>query len=253
MALMSTKIGYSTGIVNGYLTGNAAVISRSFYRPMLEDVVNRIEERLKALGISATKASKQAGLSEDAIRNMKRALESNDRKGVSTRTISALAPVLQTTTSWLLDGIDADGKVSLVRIIGRVGANADDEIVMTSAQEAFDYTLPPPGGTTESVALEVHGHSMRGFADDGALIYFEIQRTPPTPDMLSHVAIVETEDGRVLLKRLLRGSGPGLYDLESTNGPTIRDVRLRWAAEPTAIVPPKHAQKIIRRHGEEAA
>lgn len=253
MALMSTNIGFSTGSVNGYLTGNAPLPCRSFYRVMLEDVVNRIEERLRAVGISATRASKQAGLSEDAIRNMKRALENNERKGVSTRTISALAPVLQTTTSWLLDGIDSEGNAPLVRIIGRVGANADDEIVMTSAHEAFDFTLPPPGGTSDSVALEVHGHSMRGFADDGALIYFEIQRTPPTADMLGHVSIVETEDGRVLLKRLLRGSGPGLYDLESSNGPTITDVRLRWAAEPTAIVPPKHAQKIIRRHGEDAA
>lgn len=143
--------------------------------------------------------------------------------------------------------------VALVRIIGRVGANPDDQIVMTSAQESYDYVPLPPGGTTDSVALEVHGHSMRGFADDGSLIYFEIQRTPPSEDMLGNIVIVETLDGRVLLKRLLRGSERGLFDLESANGPTLHDVRLAWAAEPTAIIPPKQARKIIRRGGEEAA
>jgi hypothetical protein len=60
---------------------------------------------------------------------------------------------------------------------------------------------------------------MRGVADDGALIYFEDQRTPPTPDMLGHVVVVETDTDEVLVKRLLRGSRPGLYDLESVAGP----------------------------------
>jgi transcriptional regulator with XRE-family HTH domain len=157
---------------------------------------------------------------------------------------------------WLYDAsgpVRAAADGGLAPIIGRVGANPDGEIVMTSADAAFDFAPLPPGGTSDSVALEVHGHSMRGYADDGALIYFEIQRTPPSQDMLGHVVVVETEDGRVLLKRLLRGSAPGLYDLESGNGATIRDVRLAWAAEPTAIIPPKHARKIILRGGDEAA
>jgi hypothetical protein len=93
---------------------------------------------------------------------------------------------------------------------------------------------------------------MRGFAEDGSLLYFEAQKTPPTPDMLGYPCIVETEDGRVLLKRLLKGSRPGLYDLESQVGPTLSDMRLRWAAEITAIIPPKAARRIIRRRGEAA-
>jgi len=87
---------------------------------------------------------------------------------------------------------------------------------------------------------------MHGLADDGALIYFEDQRTPPTPDMLGHVIVVETETDEVLVKRLLRGSAPGLYDLESIAGPTRRDARLRWAAHITAIIPPFQARRIIR-------
>ena len=83
-------------------------------------------------------------------------------------------------------------------------------------------------------------------ADDGALIYFEDQRTPPSPDMLGHVVVVETDTDEVLVKRLLRGSKPGLYDLESVAGPVRQDARLRWAAHITAIIPPFQARRIIR-------
>lgn len=161
-----------------------------------------------------------------------------------------IAEAFETSVEQIFGG----GVEQLVRIIGRVGANPDDEVVMITAHEQYDFAPVPPGGTTDSAALEVEGHSMRGYADDGALIYFEVQHTPPTPDMIGYECIVETEDGRILFKRLHRGSKPDHFDLESFNGPTIRDVRLRWAADPTAVIPPKQARKIIRRgHHENAA
>jgi hypothetical protein len=96
------------------------------------------------------------------------------------------------------------------------------------------------------VALRVVGHSMRGFADDGALIYFEDQRAQPSRDMLGEVVVLETDTDEVLVKRLLRGERPGLYDLESVYGPVRRDCKLRWAAHITAIIPPHQARKILR-------
>jgi hypothetical protein len=87
---------------------------------------------------------------------------------------------------------------------------------------------------------------MRGIADDGALIYFEDQKTAPSPDMLGHVVVVELDTEEVLVKRLLRGSRAGRYDLESIAGPTRQDARLRWAAHITAIIPPFQARRIIR-------
>jgi len=134
----------------------------------------------------------------------------------------------------------------LVPVIGRVGANPDGLVLFANGQEAGDLAPIPPGGTENAVALRVAGHSMRGVADDGALIYFEDQRTPPTPDMLGHVVVVEIDTDEVLVKRLLRGSGPGLYDLESIAGPTRQDARIRWAAHITAIIPPYQARRIIR-------
>lgn len=135
----------------------------------------------------------------------------------------------------------------LVPVLGRVGANPEGDVLYAIGQEGRDLAPIPPGGTDKAVALLVSGHSMRGFADDGALIYFEDQRTSPSSDMLGQVVVVETDTDEVLVKRLLRGSRPGLFDLESIAGPTRRDARLRWAAHITAIIPPLHARRIIVR------
>lgn len=130
-------------------------------------------------------------------------------------------------------------------VIGRVGADPGGEVLLAGGQAPPEFAPLPPGGTERAVALRVSGHSMRGLADDGALIYFEDQRTPPSPDMLGQVVVVELDTGEVLVKRLLRGASPGRYDLESVAGPTRRDARLRWAAHITAIVPPWQARRIL--------
>ena len=69
----------------------------------LPAILERIEHRLEIVGLSASAASKAAGKS-DAIRNLQRAVSEKRRVGLSTATINALAPVLQTTPVWLLAG-----------------------------------------------------------------------------------------------------------------------------------------------------
>jgi phage repressor protein C with HTH and peptisase S24 domain len=142
---------------------------------------------------------------------------------------------------------ESDGE-RLVPVIGHVGADPEGTVLFALGQTPGDLAPIPPGGTEQARALLVAGHSMPGLADHGALIYFEYQRTPPTPDMLGHVVVVETDTEEVLVKRLLRGSRNGLFDLESLAGPTRRDCRLRWAAHITAIIPPWQARRILRTH-----
>ncbi len=164
----------------------------------------------------------------------------------------------QVRPEWLYDGAgtpDSDVAASpsrkpaaarLVPVIGRVGADTDGKVLFATGQAAGDLVPRPPGGSDKAVALQIAGHSMRGVADDGGLIYFEDQRTPPTADMLGHVVVVETDGDEVLVKRLLRGSKAGRYDLESLVGPTRRDCKIRWAAHITAIIPPYQARRILR-------
>lgn len=155
---------------------------------------------------------------------------------------------------WLYAGRGPMKEGGGVPIIGRVGADPEGRVIRTVGQAANDSVPMPTGGTSDSVAVEVDGHSMRGFADDGALVYFENQKTPPTEDMIGEIVVVqiasgedESADEDVLVKRLQRGSEPGLFNLESIAGPLMTDVRIRWAAEIIQIIPPRQARRLIRR------
>jgi hypothetical protein len=209
---------------------------------------DRLRQARIAAGFErASDAAARFGWNENTYKS-----NENGNAPFSFRKAKDYAAAFGVRAEWLYDAtgpMQPDAE-PLVRIIGRVGADTEGTVIQTAGQEGFDMVPLPPGGTSTAAALEVVGHSMRAVAEDGSLIYFEDQRTPPTPDMLGYYCIVEIEDGRVLFKRLLRGSASGLYVLESQVGPSIEDVRIRWAAEPTAIIPPKQARRIIRRAGE---
>ena len=173
----------------------------------------------------------------------------NGNAPFSYRKAKEYAAAFGVSAEWLYDAagpVRASALAGYVPILGRVGANPDGVVLFATGQDAGDLAPIPPGGTDKAAALRVVGHSMRGLADDGALIYFEDQRTPPTPDMLGHVVVVEVDTDEVLVKRLLRGSRAGLFDLEGVAGPTRQDARLRWAAHITAIIPPFQARRIIQ-------
>lgn len=180
----------------------------------------------------------------------------NGNAPFSYRKAAAYAAAFGVTAEWLYAGtgasepdvLDADAPEAerLVPIVGRVGADPEGVVLFANGQAPGDLVPLPPGGSPRAVALQVIGHSMTGLADNGGLIYFEDQRTPPSEDMLGHVVVVETDTDEVLVKRLLRGSRKGRYDLESVVGPVRRDCRLRWAAHITAVVPPYQARRIIR-------
>ena len=69
----------------------------------LSEVLERIEARLKILNMTENAASQAAG-KPDAIRNLRRGVKSGARKGISTATLAALAPILKTSAEWLLTG-----------------------------------------------------------------------------------------------------------------------------------------------------
>ncbi|TIW28715.1 MAG: hypothetical protein E5V63_04360 [Mesorhizobium sp.] len=72
---------------------------------MIEDILGRIDQRLTALDLKESRAAKLAGLSDSAIRDIRRAVAGGRKNvGVSTRTLEKLAPVLETTVVWLVSG-----------------------------------------------------------------------------------------------------------------------------------------------------
>ncbi len=201
----------------------------------LEDVLTRIESRLNALGLSAHAAS-IAAKKPDAIRNLKRAVKNGERRGVTTETLIALAPVLKTTAAWLLEGVGEATPGNRVRVVGRIGAGAEiqPEFEQIPPEGLYEIEVPFPIDK-DAIAFLVEGDSMWPRYDPGDVIICWRQGAS-AEEVVGWEAAVRTSDGKRYLKRIQRGSAPGTFDLESHNAAPIRSVRIEWAAEIQGVV-----------------
>jgi hypothetical protein len=201
----------------------------------LEDVLFRIESRLKAVGLSAHAAS-LAAKRPDAIRNLKRAVKKHDRRGVTTETLMALAPVLKTTAAWLLEGVGEPTPGNTVQVVGRIGAGAEilPEFEQIPPEGLYEIEVPFPIAN-DAIAFQVEGDSMWPRYDPGDVIICWRQGTN-VDEVVGWEAAVRTTDGKRYLKRIQRGGSSGTFDLESHNAAPIRGVRIEWAAEIKGVV-----------------
>jgi len=157
-----------------------------------------------------------------------------------------LAPHLNSTIAdlLLLSEMDAEPpRAPTTTIVGKAGAATDGRVIYEEGQGGLGTVSVPEGASEQSVAIEIEGYSM-GVLADGALIFYTEVHAAPTDDMLGQIVIVGTDRQEVLLKRLLRGSAPGLFDLESINGPIKRDQKVLWAAHIDSLVPPWRARRL---------
>lgn len=155
----------------------------------------------------------------------------------------------KTTPEHLLYGRKVTPRADYREIVGYAGADPEGTVLFGHGQGTGDYAPAPPNGSPTAQAIEIRGHSMPFFAEDGTLVWFDDQKTTPDPEMIGHVVVVQLDTDEVLIKRLLRGSERGLYDLESIAGPTRRDTRPVWVARIINIIPPLEARRVIQRGG----
>ena len=118
---------------------------------------------------------------------------------------------------------------------GYVGAGAEMHFY-ASADDPNEYVPMPPGGSDKTVAVEIRGSSL-GSIFDTWLVYYDQVHTPPTVNMLGKLCVVGLADERVLIKRLRKGSLPGLFNLESNTEGLIEDVEIMWAAKVKVMTP----------------
>ena len=206
----------------------------------LRGVLRRVERRLKALDLTAQAASENAGLSKDAIRNLRRAAEGNpNRSGISSRTAQGLARALKTNLNWLVDGtgdeeIDTD-RGRMVPLVGYVGAGAEAHFYAV-AQGNLDEVEGPDNSSAETKAVEIRGDSL-GSLFDRWLVFYDDVRSPITPDLINRLCVVGLADDRVLIKKVRQGSKRHLFNLISEREPPIEDVQIEWAARVKTMVP----------------
>ena len=208
----------------------------------LKDVLTRVESRLEALGLSAHAAS-LAAKKPDAIRNLRRAVQNGDRRGVTTETLNALAPVLETSASWLLEGVGATSARTSLRVVGRVGAGAEIlpefEQIPPDGLQQVELALPL---AEDSVAFTVEGDSMWPRYNAGDVVICDEREHDPSA-IAGREAAVRTGDGKRYLKTIRRGAVSGTFDLESHNAPPIRNVTIEWAAPILMILPERGSFK----------
>lgn len=199
----------------------------------LSAILRRIEQRLDALNISADAAAQKAG-KPDAIRNLKRAIKTG-REGVTTGTLAALAKALETREPWLLFeiGPDSDAPTAMqIPVWGRAGAGG--VVHSFEVNDPIGTIERPLGATSAQGAVEITGDSL-GKAFNGWYAICAEVRVPPTDDLHGKLCVLETDAGRVFIKKLLKGRGKN-FTLVANVGRT-RSAPVKWAALVTDMVP----------------
>lgn len=229
MPALLTNRQTSVKRVNDYLclSGGGISLSGGFNLPIMPPP-NRIAELRSAKGLTIEQLAEATGISVSYLSR----LATGDRN-LSVKNLNKIAVALGVGASDLLTEtvIPADQ----VPVVGYVGAGAENHYY-DGGQPPNDYVPMPPGGTDKTVAVEIRGDSL-GSVFNNWLVYYDEIHEPPSPDLLRKLCVVGLPDGRVLVKKLMRGSAPGLYNLESNFQSTIEDVTVEWAAPVRTMTP----------------
>ena len=137
-------------------------------------------------------------------------------------------------------GIDAGdvvrGSRATVPIAGYVSAGSEMRL-FSEGQGQHGEAMAPDGSSDRTVAVEIRGESLGPFFD-GWLVFFDDVRSPVTDDIIGKLCVIGLEDGRVLIKRLIRSrSAPHLFHLYGQFGDPLLDVPILWAARVKSVMP----------------
>ncbi|MGE0845521.1 MAG: XRE family transcriptional regulator [Flavobacteriaceae bacterium] len=207
---------------------------------MLSEVLDRIHSRLEAVGLKASTASRRAGLSDSAIRNIERTVQSGrPGAGVSTGTLAALAPVLQTSVAWLLDGTGEEevvrDDVSVREIDVRAGAGGGGETLLLVEDAGNGITIAAEAVATQWGIPERYLRGELRVNPKGAVV-IEVQgdsgydpNNPGAPGSLfpGDRVIVDTNDRRP--------SPPGPFLVYDGTGLVVKLVEVARSSEPVSI------------------
>jgi transcriptional regulator with XRE-family HTH domain len=189
--------------------------------------VNKILEALERQGLTQTQIASRLRVSQPTVSRWVQGAEPKTRHRDKLLQLAKARGILHA---------DETIEHETVPVIGYVGPGAT--ITFIAKHEPFEEAaMAPGGGGKHTVAVVVQGDGMAPAIEDGWTIYYDDRRDPPTDDLLNKPCVVGLRDGRVLIKKLLRGRAPGRYDLASAGGSVMADQDIIWAARVTFIAP----------------
>jgi transcriptional regulator with XRE-family HTH domain len=137
---------------------------------------------------------------------------------------------------WLLTGKGPPIAPNVVSVMGRIGAGAEilPEFEQIPPDGLFQIEVPIEI-PHDAIAFEVEGDSMWPRYDGGDVVICWREGTD-VKQVIGWEAAVRTSDGHRYLKRILEGSTPRTFDLESYNAPVIRGVKLDWVSRVNVVI-----------------
>lgn len=146
--------------------------------------------------------------------------------------IRALADLFKCSTDYLLGTESTLAPFKTTPVVGYVGAGGVNIPFDDYAHgDGMDEVETPPGLNDKAVAVKVSGDSMYPAYEDGDIIFYVRNGVDIDENQcIGKQCIIKVTDGPIYIKRLSRGSAPGLYHLESHNAPPMHDITIEWAA-----------------------
>lgn len=189
--------------------------------------------------------SKQAGLSDSAIRKM------FEKPAASPKLSSAIsiAGILGMSVEEVIAAASPPPPTlkSTIAIAGKVGAGAKVPVFDAYSKGDGPQVEAPPGLPTSGiVAVEVAGDSMEPVYSAGDLLFYTRHTHDGVPDdVVGHRCVVEDTNGMGWVKQVKLGSQPGLFNLISLNpgADNMHDVTLKWAAKVRLHWPAEFAKR----------
>ena len=190
---------------------------------------NRLREIRDDQGLTIEEVAELTGLSVSYVSRLE-----NGERNLSVKNMNLFAHALKVDKRDLLHAEVTPSNV--VAVMGRIGAGAeilpDDEQIPPEGLYEIETPFPIPD---DAIAFEVSGESMWPRYDPGDIVICWRQGVH-VEEVIGWEAAVKTSDGKRYLKRVLRGSTNGTFDLESHNAAPIRSVKLVWIASVQSVI-----------------
>jgi hypothetical protein len=154
----------------------------------------------------------------------------NGTRGFGIERAQLYAAAFKVNGYWLLTGEGSLSSTLKIPVSGYVGAGAVvhpmDEGTYPGGIEEVDV---PPGMYGDYLAFKVRGVSNYPAYRDNEIIFVQ-KDGGPANDYLNRECVVQTLDGRRLLKTIRPGSKKGHFTLISFNAPPLEDEQVEWAS-----------------------
>jgi SOS-response transcriptional repressor LexA len=211
----------------------------------LGEILARIDQRLRALGLSERRACIAAGLSPSQIRTMRRQHRLGTQHGASLRTINQLADALRSPPSWLITGAGPEetdrpqeallgSRQPCLRLAGRLAAGSWIEAIADGAERPPARVPPdpryPPG---DQSAYLVQGSAINRLACDGDFLIVVDRLGAGLTVRSGDIAIVtrKKQELREITARRVRMNGPEIELHYDSTDPKFNEASLRLRAD----------------------